>query len=896
MTHRNDLPPIDFAALSAALLERVTQLLELWLPGGHYAGHEYVCAGLGGGAGRSLSINTKTGQWADFAGDDKGNDLLSLYAAIHNLSQGKAAKQVAAETGLESVAGIVKTGNAPAAPVQNPRPAPAAKRVATYKEGWTPIAPVPPNVLGPNFSHHERKNPAHIATYRVGDNLYGYVVRFIGSDGRKITMPYVWASSSRDGSQKWVWRGWEEPRPLFYPGGQAPAGRTVVVVEGEIKGEVLQRVLDAVAAGVYCVVSWPNGSKSWRKADWSWLAGCAVLLWPDCDSKREKPTAQERKACVDDAALEALEAQKPYLPEADQPGMAAMIGIGTLLRESHGCTVSMLPIPAIGTKPDGWDARDAIEIDGWSGEDVLQFFGRAQTLQAQAPEKAKPKLKVVLGGKSADSDGPVSTGGGAGGGGNNGGVPWWLEPYWDPEKGRWAVSRKLVIAALEHDDDLRGVVAYNELTNSIQCRKAWPWPHAVVGEVKGVDSLLLGNYLTKKYKLPSIPKNALEEALQTVAHAERYHPIREWLASLEWDGKPRLDKWLMYVIGESPKTIHAQHAEYLMLVGRFWLLGMVNRVMEPGCKFDYCPVLEGVGGLRKSTLAKVLAGKPYFSDTPFEIGKGKEGQEQVNGVWVYELAELSTMSKSDINAIKAFISSEVDRYRVAYGATVESFPRQCVLVGTTNEDTYLRDRTGNRRWWPFPVRHQINTEWVERFREQLFAEAFARYLQGERYYPDAEQEQRLFKPMQDSRLIETAVESDLLRLLTRSAGDAGINAVVHVDSEFLTISQFVTALGIDAAKSTPGLEAQIRGWLKQKGWTHGKKRVNKTPTNGYFRPAQWPPQSVLLGLDQLELEPDSDGNAESGQVDPVVSEQPVHDAGAPASESMPFGDDWDVPF
>jgi hypothetical protein len=185
-----------------------------------------------------------------------------------------------------------------------------------------------------------------------------------------------------------------------------------------------------------------------------------------------------------------------------------------------------------------------------------------------------------------------------------------------------------------------------------------------------------------------------------------------------------VDNWLVHVLGEKPDSIKPALFEYLGLVGRFWLLGMVYRVMEPGCKFDYCPVLEGSGGLRKSTLVETLATSEYFSDTPFEVGKGKEAQEQVQGLWLYEIAELTHFSKSEVGAIKAFISAKVDRYRVAYGTTVESFPRQCVLVGTTNEDTYLRDRTGNRRFWPIPVKRQINTEFVAKYREQLLALAF----------------------------------------------------------------------------------------------------------------------------------------------------------------------------
>ena len=149
----------------------------------------------------------------------------------------------------------------------------------------------------------------------------------------------------------------------------------MIVVEGEIKAGVLQALLEANAPGVYCVVGWPGGCKAWQKANWAWLAGSTVVCWPDCDSKRVQPTVAERKALPegDDAALQALKDSKPFLPYLEQPGMKAMRGIGALLRDAHGCTVSVLPVEQPGVLPDGWDCKDAIEADGWTYEQVQAF-------------------------------------------------------------------------------------------------------------------------------------------------------------------------------------------------------------------------------------------------------------------------------------------------------------------------------------------------------------------------------------------------------------------------------------------------------------------------------------------------------------------------------------------
>lgn len=911
--HRQELPPIQYKALADALLPMADTLVPQWLSGGQRIGHEWKCGSLAGEAGDSCSVNLVTGQWADFAGDDeKGNDLLSLYAAIHDLTQAKAAVQLARQLGLEGVAGLVMTpAGAPLAPVVNPRPAPPPKP-KVEREGWVTLRPVPEVAPAPTFDHYHRQpeDIQHVAEYRVGNAQYGYAVRFGTSDGEKETLPYTYCQSDRDAGQKWHWRQWDEPRPLFLPSFALPGGRTVVLVEGEVKAELLQQVLDAEAPGIYCVASWPGGCKAWQKADWSWLAGSTVLGWPDCDSKRERLTAKERESVKgDDAARAALEASKPLLPEHKQPGMQAQLKILAHLRDAHGCTVSLLPIPLPGKVVDGWDCKDAITTDGWNGAQVLEFLGQAQPLPSV--DAAEPAAETAAPEKNSRS--PVGTKGRGSAGGGDGdddtpagkdetpppkGTPWWLKPYWDKQKARWNISRKTVIAALEHDEALQGVVAFNELTNSIQCRKAWPWPHSRPGEIKGADGLLLGKYLTDTYSLPSVSKAALEEAVQTVAYTERFHPIRERLIDLKWDNTARIDKWLIHVLGETPESLNPALREYLQLVGRFWLLGMVWRVMEPGCKFDYCPVLEGVGGLRKSTLVEVLCGKEYFSDTPFDMSRGKEAQEQVQGIWLYEIAELSALSKGDVNAIKAFISSKVDKYRPAYGATVESYPRQCVLVGTTNDDQYLRDRTGNRRFWPVPVRHQINTEWVQKYRDQLLAEAFALYQQGVAYTPTADQEKRLFAPMQDSRLIETAVESRLMQLLTRDLGQAGESGI-HEDARFVRIDQLVVALGSDVAKSSAALENQIRGWLKQQGWKHGKKQIAGARLPGYYRPDVWPPVAAVVGLDQI----DRDSQAQEADAAAAPPQAPAGQAQAEPSAPLTPAAQWvqdkaddDTPF
>jgi hypothetical protein len=871
MTGREPLPPINFAALANALLSRAAMLVPAWLPGGVQRGHEYVCASLAGGSGSSCSTNLANGKWADFASDAKGNDLVSLYAAINELPMGKAAVQLAREEGLEDVAGVQVAGAGSASEPRAPkpvRPATPAAAAPRIDEGWQTVTPVPDMAPAPTFKHQHRTpdDIDHKAEYWIDGALFGYVVRFRTSDGGKDTLPYTWCLSARDGAARWHWKTWDEPRPLYFPGGASPKAidgptgslkPTVILVEGEKKAGLLQNLLEHVAPGVYVVASWPGGCKVWKKASWAWLSGCTVLLWPDCDGKREALTKSERDSCLDVAALDMAKAMKPVLPPDKQPGMAAMLGIGAMLRDAHACTVQLLPIPEPLAVPDGWDCADAITTDGWDGERVLAFFAHAYALPPGAGVDAPGTHPGAAVGKKIE--GLANAHAPDGGDDDRDGcqtisgkkIPHWLGHYYDADKARWFVSRKLVIAALEHDPALCNVLGLNELSNNIEARLDWPWPNGKAGPVSGSADLMLGDYLTRTYGLPSIARAALVEAIETVAHARPFHPVRDYLLGLKHDRVRRIDKWLIYALGETPETLAEQHkgngkavCEYLALAGRYWLLGMVNRVMNPGCKFDYCPVLEGAGGLGKSTLVEVLASSPLFSDTHFDVGRGKDGQEQVQGLWIYEIAELANFGKAEIGLIKAFISGKVDRYRPSYGRTVESYARQCLLVGTTNEATYLRDRTGNRRFWPIPVRHRIRINWMRKQRDQLLAEAYALYLQGVPYTPGHEDELRLFVPMQESRLVETAVLSEMTHILTREPTGSGIQSIVNGLTQFVTISQLALALGVDAAKSNAALEGQIRSWLDHEGWQRVKKQINGARAWGYMRPDNWPPIEV----------------------------------------------------
>ena len=868
------LPPINFAALADALLSRAATLVPQWLPGGATKAGEYFVHSLWRDEKTpSLSVRmhgANAGRWADHGGEHKGGDLLSLYAAVHGLEQGHAALQIARELGLEDVAGIRPLQGGSTAPKAAPVLAKApAKTPVRDEESWTSIQPVPAHASVPTFWHYEynsdqRQAPVdHRAEYRLGDDLFGYVVRFLKSDGKKEPMPYTWCTSARDGASLWKWKQFAEPRPLYLPSAALPEGSTIVLVEGEKKAGLLQALLDAGAAGIYTVAAWPGGGKAWDKADWAWLAGRTVLLWPDCDAQRVALTVAERNSLPGIAERAALQATKPMLPEAKQPGMKCMLGIGARLRDAHACTVSLLAIPKPGELLDadgavrgGWDCGDAISTDGWDFARVAAFFATAYAL---------PLADCDTPGLGAPGGGAGHSGGAAGDGGDgDGGGGKKIDGPGEPGDGDHAddefaahlafacaqlgckvqqlqVTRKLVITALRKAPLLRDCLGFDLMVDGPCTVVAWPW-RSKAGPLEDADALRLGDWLSVHYKLKASSMAGLLEAIDTVADERRFHPVRDWLKTLKHDGKKRTDKWLMFVLGMDPKTMPEKLVKYFELAGRFMLMGLVARVMEPGCKFDYSPVLEGLTGLGKSTFVSILVGKDYFSDTHFDVGNGKDGMEQLAGLWAYELGELTALRRADSEQIKQFFSSAVDRYRGAYGRYVKKHLRQLVIFCSTNKARYLYDLTGNRRFWPMWCGNVINLPWLQRNRGQLFAEALAMYQAGDRYYPSREEEALYFVPEQEKRLVETAVQSRLYELLTREGVPLadGKTLTYTQHTTFVTLDGLVTALGADAAKSSSLLESQIRGWLENHGWKYGREGGGQR-RRGYMQPKPWPP-------------------------------------------------------
>lgn len=357
---------------------------------------------------------------------------------------------------------------------------------------------------------------------------------------------------------------------------------------------------------------------------------------------------------------------------------------------------------------------------------------------------------------------------------------------------------------LRHDPKWEGVLALNEFDGNVIKVKAPPSEQICPsgldarGPWTDSDTSKARSWLQKEYGV-NFSRNDLEAAIQTVAESRRFHPVKRKLEALRWDGIPRGANWLHTYLGAKPTA-------YSVAVGQKILISLIARIFNPGCKLDTMPVLEGPQGLRKSSVWRTLALEDdWFSDTPSAVVGDKDSYQSLRGVWIVEYAELMGILKGrgkNVEATKAFLASSVDRYRPSYGRRTQTYPRQCVFVGTTNEVDYLLDMTGNRRFWPIAC-GEINLEALKKDRDQLLAEAVVLFKSGSTWWL-SEEEEAAATLEQEQRLEEDPWETEVA---LQCAGENGI-----------TVASVLSLVKKDIQQHTNADHRRVAGIMRKLGY------------------------------------------------------------------------------
>lgn len=363
---------------------------------------------------------------------------------------------------------------------------------------------------------------------------------------------------------------------------------------------------------------------------------------------------------------------------------------------------------------------------------------------------------------------------------------------------------KNAMLILANDPVLKGMLGYNEFSGRHFIYRPPPpledgaplLPGPYPRDRRDEDTTMILAYIQGVH-CPKMTKSTIEDAMTAEALTRRTHPVKDWLKSLVWDGVQRIDYWLSDAFDCDSNPYHSA-------IGAKFLVAAVRRIMEPGVQFDHMVVLEGFQGIGKSRTCRALFGDDWFSDDlPHDL-KNKDARFGLVGVWCFEFSEIEHLIRNEVETIKAFLSCRTDRYRPPWGRNFIAWPRQVVLIGTTNAADYLKDTTGGRRFWPVKCQG-AHHDWVLENREQLWAEAVAREKQKELIWLEDQDIQEEAEKAQAERLAEDAWDDKVADHLLGRFSATTADVLLH-------------CLGIPAERQGRRETIRLAGIMRRLGW------------------------------------------------------------------------------
>lgn len=635
------------------------------------------------------------------------------------------------------------------------------------------FAAMPDMRIPPNANPPHPWSKAKVWTYLGADRqVLFYVTRYewYDADGEcwKTYRAFTY------GDDGWKCAHWQKPRPLYGLQNLAKADEItpICLFEGEKSADAGGAIFGARAVAM----TWPGGAPNASKADFEPLRGRKVMIWPDADAAGQRATED---------LLDALK------------GVAGEVWVYD-----------------VSDMPEGWDVADAVEADGWDSARLdnwtrEQVNGRARLSRHNYGEPARagviPEVKPDIQPPNPPAkrvSGDVSAS-----------ARHWTNCGWRShlivvagKNGKDVAIRCIQNATIPllHADEWKGLLAWDELHQCVTATRPTPWG-TQPEEWQDHDDTALECWFDRTglhYK------GLVSEAVNLVAHQNRFHPVRDYLNRLTWDGQKRLSWWLTGYAG-------AEHNDYTAFVGAAWMRSAVARAMNPGCQVKTCLVLFGAQDLGKSELLSRLGGPWYAVQNGNIGGDSTKSIEQCSKAWIIEMAELAKIKRTDdVESVKAFLSTKEDTYRPAYARRVQTIPRCCVFAGSSNPSDVFSDTTGNVRFWPVDCR-TIDLESITRDRDQLWAEAVVEYRAGAKWWIEDSKIRLLAKEATDKHAVHdewTSILSDWL------------DAPEQRLREFFTSKELLTnALGVEVGKFGRSEQNRVTACMRMLGYRYVNK-------------------------------------------------------------------------
>jgi predicted P-loop ATPase len=389
-------------------------------------------------------------------------------------------------------------------------------------------------------------------------------------------------------------------------------------------------------------------------------------------------------------------------------------------------------------------------------------------------------------------------------------LPSWAGEGQLNDKSNLIPNLRNTLLAVRNAPEIKDCFRLDEMSRKTMMVKAIGGSPIIPKPADDIDVAAIQEWMQKQGMF-HLGRDTTFQAIQSRASECRYHPVKDYLEGLKWDGKQRLEQWLTICMG-------AEQSPYTQKIGRYFLISMVARILKPGCKADYMLIFEGPQGTGKSTSCRILAGEDYFTDSLGELGN-KDASLNLRGKWLVEVAEMHAFGRAEAAELKSFITRTEERYRPPFGRMEVIEPRQCIFIGTTNKSSYLRDETGGRRFWPVKT-GKIDRALLAERRDQLFAEAVDCFKRGHAWWPDSDFETTFIAPQQEARFEEDVWEEKISDWIA--------------DKSRVLVGQIaIDALGFPVARIGTADQRRIAAVLKRINWQREKGEDGKDKVDGH---------------------------------------------------------------